>query len=56
MKNIFFLTFALVLVSCGPSTEEMKKMQQEATATFDSLSKAAEEKLAKDLQQKDSLR
>jgi hypothetical protein len=51
----FIIVGALTMSSCGPSAEEMKKMQEEATRTFDSLSKAAEKKLAEDLAKNDTV-
>lgn len=49
MKKIYLILFAfgvLGIVSCGPSAEEKKKMEAEATAKADSLFNAANQNIA----------
>jgi hypothetical protein len=50
MKKITFLIAVLsVFISCGPSPTELKKMQDDAQKTYDSIVKAAEKGLSKTL-------
>lgn len=58
MKNTLLITlslFALVFISCGPSAEEIKKMEESAARQFDSLNKLADQKLKEDLRIQDSI-